>query len=363
MQSSDATLSPESGLTAVPPRGLWIAWLAFWTLMLLLALQEHAVEAGRPVWQPVLWEGSSMVVATLLLGWQWRRVPQLDDRLTRAGAWFSRALVDLPVSALLFVAAVSLIRVGVHQAMGQPYTPHPWGGHIVRELLKFSIFYVLFMSVVFAVRSHAALAQARWQAERQRALVQQAQLLQLTQQIEPHFLFNALNTIAELVHTDPARADHLLTRLALLMRSTTDLAQRPVQTLDDELTLLQGYADIMCERFIGRVNLTMQIDDRTRACLVPTLSLQPLLENAFRHGVERQSGPVAITVSATCQGGRLRLSVADTAGHIDGLPQPGVGLGNLQQRLQALHGQAAQLSLDAAPGGGVVATLELPCAC
>lgn len=363
MQPQDIAHDPGPGPLAAPPRGLWIAWLAFWALMLLLALQEHVAEAGRPVWQPLLWEGSSMLVATLLLAWQWRRVPRLDDRLTRATAWFARALLSLPVSAVLFVAAVSLLRVGVHQMMGQPYTPHPWGGHIVRELLKFSIFYVLFMSVVFAVRSHAALAQARWLAERQRALAQQAQLLQLTQQIEPHFLFNALNTIAELVHTDPARADHLLTRLALLMRTTTDLAQRPVQTLDDELVLLQGYADIMCERFTGRVKLTLQIDDRARACRVPTLCLQPLLENAFRHGVERQIGAVTITVSATLQSGRLRLCVEDTAGQIDGPLQPGVGLGNLQQRLQALHGDAAQLTLSGMPGGGAVATLELPCAC
>ena len=91
--------------------------------------------------------------------------------------------------------------------------------------------------------------------------------------------------------------------------------------------------------------------------------VRELLENAFRHGVERQIGAVTITVSATLQSGRLRLCVEDTAGQIDGPLQPGVGLGNLQQRLQALHGDAAQLTLSGVPGGGAVATLELPCAC
>jgi two-component system LytT family sensor kinase len=330
-------------------------------LMLMLALQEHAMEARRPLWQPVLWEGSSMFVATLLLVWQWRHVHLLDGHLLHAPAWFVRALKALPASALIFVVAVSLIRVVVHEAMGDPYTPNSWGGHIARESLKFSIFFLLFLSVVFAVRSYAALVHARWLSERQRSLIQQAQLLQLTQQIEPHFLFNALNTIAELVHTDPARADHLLTRLALLMRSTTDLAQRPTQTLDEELTLLMGYADIMCERFSGRVAMSFQIEDEARACRVPTLCLQPLLENAFVHGVEKHPGPVGISVSATLQAGWLTLQVADTAGRLDAAPQRGVGLSNLQQRLEALHGTAARLTLRSLTNGGVVVSLELPC--
>lgn len=361
---------PSSGAAADPPpppdlawRGLLLAWAAFWALMLVLAVQEHVIDQGRAWWKPVLWEGSSMVVASALMAWQWRRVPRLDDRLARPLAWFARALVTLPLAAVVFVATVHLIRVAVHHAAGETYLPGPWAGHLVRELLKFAIFYLLFMSVVFALRSHGALARARWQVERQQSLLRQAQLQQLTRQVEPHFLFNTLNMLAELVHVDAVRAEHLLLRLARLMRAATDLTGQPVQPLAEELALVQAYADLMGERFAGRVTLDVRVPAEARACPVPTLGLQVLLENAYRHGVEAQGMPVRILLGARLAEGRLQVWVHDDAGRLDPGARFGTGLGNLQQRLHALHGDAARLVLEAAPEGGTRATMELPCAC
>jgi two-component system, LytTR family, sensor kinase len=233
------------------------------------------------------------------------------------------------------------------------------------EALKFSMFYLLFVAIVFGLRSHAALAAARLRLERERRLAQSAQLLQLAQQIEPHFLFNALNTIASTIHTDPALADTLLMRLAALLRAATDLARHPETTLADELTLLEAYASIMRERFAERVDIVFDIDPATHPCKVPSLLLQPLLENAFRHGVERRLAPTRIVVRAHRADARLYLEVQDDAGELPPGPDVpwGVGLGNLQQRLLTRHGDSASLTLQRRDGGGVLARIELPCVC
>ena len=229
--------------------------------------------------------------------------------------------------------------------------------------MKFLLFYALFTGVAFGVRSYLAWNAERLRAEKHQALSSEAQLLQLTQQLQPHFLFNALNTVSSLIHTDPDRADALLTRLARLLRAASDVAERPEHTLADELALLEAYAAIMVERFGDRARVEWHVDPSTRDCRVPTLGLQPLLENCFRHAVERRAAPTTIVLRAERAGERLRIEVDDDGGHLEAAPVPGVGLSNLQRRLQVLHGDAASLRLAARDGGGVRATVELPCGC
>ena len=229
-------------------------------------------------------KGSACLVASVMLALMWQRAPRDDDVLTRPSRWFARQLRWLPLLAPLFVAAIYAIRHGVVAALGQTYHHPPWGPVFLYECTKFALFYTLFVAVMFGLRTHMALAE-------QRVRTQAAQLAQLTQQLEPHFLFNALNTVASTIHSNPELADSMLTRLAALLRATTDLTRKPTCTLDEELKLLDGYTAIMCERFADRVTLEQHIDASARACRVPTLSVQPLMENAFRHGVERSSEP------------------------------------------------------------------------
>ncbi len=233
-------------------------------------------------------------------------------------------------------------------------TSHPaWGSVYLYECTKFALFFMLFTAIVFGVRTHAALSE-------QRLRTQAAQLAQLTQQLEPHFLFNALNTIASTIHDKPDLADSLLTRLAALLRATTDLTRRPSCTLDEELKLVDGYAAIMCERFADRVTLRIEVDPAARACRVPTLAIQPLLENAFRHGVERSSELTTLTLRARRLGDRLRVEVEQDRGTVPDEPATGVGLGTLRERLTALHGDRAQVRLVARVGGGAIAWFDLP---
>lgn len=340
--------------------GFVLAWCVFWLLMMTVAVQDHLRQGHRDIWLPMFWEGSSMLVSTALVASQWHRVAQLDPYLHQPWRWFAPTLWRLPFIALAFVGVVYALRHAVFAAFGAVYRHDPWPTLLVYETLKFAIFYLLFVAVVFGIRSHAAMTQERLRAERALALSQRAQLLQLTQQLEPHFLFNALNTIASTIHSDPDLADALLSKLAALLRAATDLARRPWSALDDELKLLEGYAAIMRERFAGRLTLRFDVDDSLRRCRVPTLALQPLLENAFRHGVERHPGPVQIVVSARREGHHLRLSVDDDIGVLGASPAFGVGLSNLQQRLAAGYGAAATLSLQRRPGGGVSSVIVLP---
>lgn len=348
--------------TASPPDASWrpfaAAWAVFWLLMITVAMQRDASAAGW--WQPLLWEGSSCLVTSAMLVAGWRQVRRLDARLHDARRWFAAAFLPLPLLAPAFVAVVYALRHAVYAALGKTYRHEAWGPLFVAESLRFAIFYGLFVAVLFGLRSHAQLAAERLRAEQALALQQRAQLLQLAQQIEPHFLFNALNTIAATVHEDAHRADALITRLAALLRAATDLARRPLATLDEELALLEAYAAIMLERFGPRVRLDWAVDPAVRTAHVPTLALQPLLENAFRHGVEQVAGPVALAVGVQRSGGRLQLSVSDDAGTLAPGAAEGVGLSNLRQRLAAAYGERASLRLQARPGGGVVATMELP---
>ncbi len=156
---------------------------------------------------------------------------RLDPLLDRPGGWFGGALWRLPIAAPVFVTAVYALRHGAYALLGLRSSHESWPSVFAYEMLKFSMFYLLFIAIFFGIRSHAAMNVQRLRAERERRLVQQAQLLQLAQQIEPHFLFNALNTIAATVHADPDLADTLLIRLSTLLRAATDLARQPVRPL------------------------------------------------------------------------------------------------------------------------------------
>jgi hypothetical protein len=346
--------APFNPWSARARSGWLLAWAAFWLLMATVAVQDHMHDHGpHALWRPLLWEGSSCLVASAMLALLWRRTPRHDALLTQPARWFVRQLGWLPVLAPTFVVVVYAIRHGVVALVGETYNHPSWGQVFLYECAKFALFYTLFVAVVFGLRTHIALAE-------QRLRTQAAQLAQLTQQLEPHFLFNALNTIASTIHGNPDLADSMLTRLAALLRATTDLTRKPTCTLDEELKLLEGYTAIMCERFADRVTLEREVDPDARACRVPTLSVQPLMENAFRHGVERSSEPTHLVLRAQRRAGRVRIEVEQSRGGVAEAPADGVGLSTLRERLAALHGERAQVGLDALPGGGARAWFELP---
>jgi two-component system, LytTR family, sensor kinase len=192
----------------------------------------------------------------------------------------------------------------------------------------------------------------------------QAQLHNLRLQLQPHFLFNALNTISAVMHEDVQRADAMLAQLSDLLRRTLRGADSQEVPLNEELDLLKNYLAIMKARFGEDLMVDFAIDPALGHALVPQLILQPLVENSIRHGREGTHSRVDVRVCAQCQGGKLTLQVSDNGPGIAELQKggwrKGVGLSNTEERLEGMYGQDHEFLLENSQGGGLTVTVRLP---
>jgi two-component system, LytTR family, sensor kinase len=341
-------------------------WLLFWLLMLAVAVQDYQHSGRSAYWEPVLWESSSAVVVTALLALQYRWSSGRVKLLHSPARWFAAQLSWLPAICVSFVAGTYGIRHAVYRLAGLDYAHDGWGEVLLYESIKLSLFFGLFMVVWFGILSYRALAEETARAQRSATLLRQAQMERLTQQIQPHFLFNALNTVSSLMHVDADRADSMLVRLADILRASLDLSKEAETTLQCELRLLEAYAHLMAERFSDQVAIDWTIDQEAVHCLVPAMCLQPLLENTFKHTVEQYGGRVHVRIAARRDRDQLVLCVEDDAGTLCQEAQPGkdggIGLANLRERLAALYGERAGMTLSQCTPAGVRTELRLPCA-
>ncbi|NIJ74305.1 MULTISPECIES: sensor histidine kinase [unclassified Xanthomonas] len=346
------------------PKALTGLWVAFWLLMIGVSVQERLSNPQTHWWEGVLSEGSSAVVATV---WIWLAVRvrgRYAAYLDRPLIWFGSYLRWLPVIAVTFIVAVYALRHGIYAAMGFTYEHPGWRSLFVYETTKLSVFVGLWLGILFGLESHD-----QWQLQRNRLLQTQkalaeAQLAQLQGQLRPHFLFNALNTVSSVMHSDVERADRLLAALGDLLRTSLGTIENEMTPLSAELRTLERYADIMRERFRDRVTLTWQVDPTLLDASVPALLLQPLLENAFKHAVEPTLVPVAIAVSARHAGGSLEIVVHNSCSALPASApgtQDGVGLRTCRARLGILYGAAASLIVRN-EGDGVAARVSIPLA-
>ncbi|MGB9108910.1 MAG: histidine kinase, partial [Telluria sp.] len=176
-----------------------LAWVLFWSLMVLVAVQDfQRNEHSHDIWKPILWEGSSALVSTLLILVQLRFGRSDRALLGSPGRWFARQALWLPMWWLAFTPLAFGIRHGVYALLGASYDHGPWPGVFVYEAMKISIFLGLFTAIHFGIASYRAMLEARLRTQQALALQQQAQLQRLAQQMQPHFLFNALNTVSSL---------------------------------------------------------------------------------------------------------------------------------------------------------------------
>lgn len=342
---------------------LILAWLLFWVLMVSTAVQEYIRDGGHEYWKPILWETSSSFTCTLLLVTQRRLTRKYDGLVSSPIRWFARQLVWLPMYWIAFVPVAFGIRHAVYALNGQVYTHTPWPQTFLYEDVKITVFFTTFTGIVFGVLSFYAMLEERLRVERANASLREAQLLRLSQQMQPHFLFNALNTISSLMYSDVQRADAMLIQLSDVLRATLDVGERHLVPLETELRLLRGYAALMGERFSDRVSISWQIDDSLLACEVPVMSMQPLLENIFKHTVEKQRQPAAIHISVQREQDLLVLRLEDDRGMLaaGGPSGYGIGVRNLRERLAALYGQRATFDLIQLSPAGVRAEVRLPC--
>jgi LytS/YehU family sensor histidine kinase len=215
--------------------------------------------------------------------------------------------------------------------------------------------------VVHAIEFQRRAADREVLTSRLHAKLSEANLTALTARLQPHFLFNTLQGISTLLHRDPLAADAMLTRLSTLLRRVIEPPPRHEVTLATELELLEDYLAIAQARFGDRVTIRREVDPAARDGLLPYMALQPLVENAFEHGIARRAGHGTVTIAARRAGDTLEVSVSDDGHPMPGTPQAdGVGLGTTRARLVALYGAAAALELGPAPGGGNRARLVVP---
>jgi signal transduction histidine kinase len=222
----------------------------------------------------------------------------------------------------------------------------------------------LLVYCIIVLLSHASSYYQRYREGELRA--SQAQLQALKMQLHPHFLFNSLHSISALVHTDPEAADRMIARLGDFLRMTLENSAVQEVPLQQELDFLNCYLDIERIRFQDRLTTGLDVDPQTLGCRVPNLILQPLVENAIRHGIAPRAAPGHVEIRAERRERVLRIQVRDNgpglpAQHTEHrTPEGGLGLSNTRARLSQLYGDEYSLDLSNAPQGGTVVTLEVP---
>lgn len=274
--------------------------------------------------------------------------------------------VHLPLSAVIICAQILVIwNVAVMFGMNQP------AGLESMLVIGIRQYGDLLMVVYWAVvGTHAGVRwHARWRAESLRAAqlredLAQANLQALRAQLNPHFLFNALNAVVALTVSDPPAARATLVRLAELLRATLAAGDEQETTLAQEIALTARYLEIEEVRFADRLTVTWTLQEELGDRKVPAFALQPLVENALRHGLGRRNGVGTLEVITREAGGALELVVSDGGpGPVSSAPVrggAGIALANLRSRLQRLYGDEASLALHTRADGGTDAIVRIP---
>ncbi len=198
------------------------------------------------------------------------------------------------------------------------------------------------------LRLAAARAAAERAAVELRAAATSAELRALQAQVQPHFLFNALNTLAYLIETDPAAAQRFSERLADMLRYTVEAGKRPAALLSDEIAFVEDYLGVARERYENPLEFRYVGDPALLSTAVPPLLLQPLVENSLKHGIHPAGTPLHLTLSAARENGWFQLEFADDGAPLgNGGPSLGTGLENLEQRIRRFAGNEASISAGA----------------
>ena len=232
-------------------------------------------------------------------------------------------------------------------------------------LLFIPLFILTVVAKFFIDRSRAAQRLAelkRKEAEyhRMSQQVTEAKLMALQAQVEPHFLYNTLASVQALTEVDPARANTMVGHLIQYLRNALPKMRESISTVGQEVELVRAYLSILQMRMGKRLAFDISVPESLVATPFPPLMLPSLVENAIKHGLEPQREGGSVLIAAQAQGGRLRLTVSDTGRGFGETVGAGVGLANIRERLAALYGETAKLTLESNAPAGVIATIEVP---
>ena len=349
----------------------WVVLFLVYTLIAVLLtgyryLDDLTRQHPGTFYMRVLEEGTGVYSVFLLLPFVFRfaRVYLFERK-----GWLKLGLFHLAAAVLFSAAHTTMMAISRHflaPLMG--LGPYDYGIMTYRYPMEFSNDLIGFTVIVglysFYQRLRIAQAQQLAAAELQTKLVQ-AQLENLRLQLQPHFLFNTLNTISSVMYEDVRAADAMITQLSDLLRLTLQASRAHEIPLAEELEITRLYLDLMQKRFENKLRVTYVIDLSLNETLVPQLILQPLLENSLRHGMKPGSSAMDLSIAAHRENGSLILQVSDTGcglGEIDpsGVFGRGVGLSNIRDRLAHLYGDGQQFSIANRPSGGAEVTMRVP---
>lgn len=273
--------------------------------------------------------------------------------------------LPLPAVVLCIVVAVPVGCLSVQaflMMIGVVLPQHFWREYLF--MLRVSVpLAMVFGMGAFAHASLRIRLQVTEQALRERELTEQraqklaaeARLRSLESRIQPHFLFNTLNSISSLIAADPARAEQIVGCLAVLLRTSLDTSNRPLIPLREELAMVQSYVDIERARFGDKLRGSLDVPTALQEAKVPPMSVQALVENAVKHGITPQACGGEVHVSASGEGVNLRIEICDSGSGFElGVVPPGHGLDNLVERLHALFGDNARLNAFRRDGQSIV---------
>jgi two-component system, LytTR family, sensor kinase len=347
---------------------LVLALFGIWTALALLSVLQTALfvaHRGNPIaWDQLvpsrLLDWYSCALFTPAFFWLARRYP--IDR-----AHWTRALpVHLGASIASVILKYALLVAILRTLLGQS-SVSLLGALSSNFFIELMIFWAV-IGIVHAILFYRRSQEREQLATELRARLSEAQLEVLKGQLRPHFLFNTLNSVSTLVHSDPDAADRMVVQLGDLLRASLEHSGAHEIPLAEELALLERYLGIMRVRFHDRLRVELAIAPEAYSALVPHFILQPLVENALEHGIARRAGAGLLLIAARPDGRSLQLTVGDDGPGIDasscsatgGVPGEGVGLGNTRLRLRQLYGDAHGLTIGQMPSGGTLVTMVLP---
>ncbi|OZB60697.1 MAG: hypothetical protein B7X39_09205 [Lysobacterales bacterium 14-68-21] len=343
------------------PRWL-LAYFAGWTFIgLWLGTNVWISQRDNPeavAWHYYTWElSSALVIGALALA-----VARFESRwkITGPGAW-RRMLVHLPaavVFSLVHVAIIVAIRKAVYAAMGSSYVfGEVWIG-LVYEFQKDLMTYLSLVVACALIRTIRERRQQQLDELELRRALSEARLAHLSAQIEPHFVFNTLNAISNRIYEDVPAADRMIVALSDLLRAAMTADGSEFVRIADEVHWLRAYTALMAERQPGLLQVDIAVDEGLEGVRLPRLLLQPLVENAFRHGLRNGRGRLAVTLRR--DGGQLHCRVEDDGVGFAADAQPGVGLANVRERLALLYPDRHRWQIGPGAQGGTIVDITLP---
>lgn len=342
-----------------------------WTIVLFGCLVVGLLDGGqtatqglirdhRVSWPPVIFQTSEWIIFGLLT-----IIPySLGARVPLHRGQIPYALVIHSLGALLLCALWAFLGVMLRRALGMGWDMPFWRELHDWTLISLPWSFILYFAVLgtFQAFQYYGVARAReLQATQLAAQLSDARLNALRTQLQPHFLFNTLNAVTVLVRDQRSDvAVRMLDQLAEMLRQVLRSDRPHLIPLREELQLLRQYLDIEQVRFSDRLRIEYHVDEAALDGLVPAFILQPLVENALRHGLTDRLDGALLEIGARRAGEQLELWVRDNGrGLVEGRGR-GIGLENTRERLTTLYGTAAALELRAHPDGGTIALIELP---